>query len=657
MSSLPRLPRWTRCLAIALLAVGLAALTARLSFFRVMESKTVDYRFRTLADHPTASRDIVIVEIDDASIKMLEPQVGRWPWPRDVHAVLLDFMRQAGARLVVFDVTFLERDIDHPERDEELGRATARSGNVVHDLFLGEQETARPDQRDIETRSIPGCKPFPSFVEIELPIVPVRSTARALGHVAMALDPDGPWRRSLPLACYGGRLYPSLPVAAALALQNLEPKDIRWSPRELRFGSIRAPLDSDSRLPIWFNGPPGSYSRVSFGKIFYSALELEEGKKPLVSPDQFKGKIVFVGASAAALFDLFTTPYSGGAGARDASAKAAKTVGKMAGTEVQANILDSLLHGRFLRDVPFWLVAAVVSLVSVLAAASVFYLPLWGALLGLVLTPTVYLAVAQFAFARHYRLPVVPVVLAWAFAETSGFVYQYWIEDSEKRKIRKIFSHYVSRDVLHELLSNPSAAALGGKRAEATVLFSDLRGFTTLSEKTPPEALINQLNEYFAAMVEIVFEHRGTVDKFVGDMIMALFNVPLPDPEHAANAVRCAVAMQRRLVELNTRWRVEGRPEFRSGVGVNTGEMIVGNVGSESIRSYTVIGDSVNLGSRLESLCKERDAQIIVSEYTRNLLPGDQRLRDIGEVTVKGKSQPVRVYAVDWRPADSASEE
>jgi len=330
-------------------------------------------------------------------------------------------------------------------------------------------------------------------------------------------------------------------------------------------------------------------------------------------------------------------------------------VGKMAGTEVQANILDSLLHGRFLKSPPGWFGVAVVALVCVIASVSIFYLPLWGALLTLVLIPAAYLSAAQLAFSRPWQLPVVPVLLGWAFGETLGFVYQYWIEGSEKRKIRKMFSHYVSRDVFHELLNNPSAAALGGKRAEATVLFSDLRGFTTLSERTSPEELISQLNEYFSAMVDIVFAHRGTVDKFVGDMIMALFNVPLPDAEHADHAVRCGVAMQRRLVELNARWRSEGRPEFHSGVGINTGEMIVGNVGSESIRSYTVIGDNVNLGSRLESLCKERDAQIIISEYTRSLLRAEHQLRDIGEVTVKGKSQPVRVFAVDWRAEEGSS--
>jgi len=253
-------------------------------------------------------------------------------------------------------------------------------------------------------------------------------------------------------------------------------------------------------------------------------------------------------------------------------------------------------------------------------------------------------------------MPVLPVILGWAFALAIGYVYQYWIEGAEKRRIKKIFSHYVSRDVFHELLNNPKAAALGGRRVLATVLFSDLRGFTTLSEKTEPELLIGQLNEYFSAMVEVVFEHRGTVDKFVGDMIMALFNVPLPDHAHADNAVRCAVAMQRRLLELNARWRAEGRCEFHSGVGVNTGQMIVGNVGSESIRSYTVIGDQVNLGSRLESLCKEYKVEIIISEQTRDLLQDDYPVREIGDVVVKGKSKPVGIFSVEWRESKAKDE-
>jgi adenylate cyclase len=633
-------------LLLSLVAAGLAGAIANLSFFQTLELKTLDYRFRLQAGTSTASRDIVVVEIDDASIKFLEPEVGRWPWPRNVYAVLIDYMRQADARLVVFDLLLTEADKQNPEADEELGRATEEFGRVIHAANLEEQDLGDPDWDVVRQNSIEAKGGFPDYIGILLPTPAIRKHPRAIGHVAMRLDPDGPWRRSLPLARFRDRVFPSLPVAAAMALQGLQMRDLRVNGNEMRIGSVRARLDQDFRLPIWFNGSPGSYRRYPFSHVFYSALQLQEGQKPALDLTAFKGKVVLIGVTGAALHDVFTTPYSGSAATIGDSRK---IFGKMPGVEVQANILDSLMHNRYLKTLGTAYSVALVAGIACISLAAVFYLSIWPAVVVLVLVPAGYLVSSSLAFGHRVQMPIVSAILAWAFALAIGYVYQYWIEGAEKRRIRRIFSHYVSRDVFHELLNNPAAAALGGKRTLATVLFSDLRGFTTLSEKTEPEALINQLNEYFSAMVEVVFAHRGTVDKFVGDMIMALFNVPLPDQDHAESAVRCAIAMQRRVEELNARWRTEGRCEFHSGVGVNTGQMIVGNVGSESIRSYTVIGDQVNLGSRLESLCKEYKVEIIISEHTRSLLREEYPLREIGDVVVKGKSEPVKIFAVEWR--------
>jgi len=638
--------RWARWLLLSLAAAALAGVVASLGFFQTLELKTLDYRFRLHAGTSTASPDIVIIEVDDPSIKFLEPEVGRWPWPRNVYSVIIDFARQAGARTIVFDLLLTEADKQNPEADEDLGRATEQFGGVIHAALLGEEDIGDPDWNTLKRSSIEARGSFPDYIGILLPTPAILKHPRAIGHVAMRLDSDGPWRRSLPLARFRNRAFPSLPLAAAMALQGLELKDLQVKDGQIQIGSVRAPLDQDSRLPIWFNGPPGAYRRYSFSRVFYSAIQLQEGQKPGLDPALFKGKIVMLGVTAAALHDLFTTPYSGSAATVGDSRK---IFGKMPGVEVQANILDSLMHNRYLKPLPAGFSAAVVIGVACASVGAALYLPFWAAVLLLSLIPVGYLASSFLVFGRQVQTPVVPVMLAWAFALTTGYAYQYWIEGAEKRRIKKIFSHYVSRDVFHELLNNPSAAALGGRRTLATVLFSDLRGFTTLSERTEPEALINQLNEYFSAMVEVVFEHRGTVDKFVGDMIMALFNVPLSDEGHADSAVRCAIAMQRRLNELNAGWRAEGRCEFHSGVGVNTGQMIVGNVGSESIRSYTVIGDQVNLGSRLESLCKEYKVEIVISEHTRSLLEGEYPTTEIGNVVVKGKTEPVKIFSVEWR--------
>jgi adenylate cyclase len=233
-----------------------------------------------------------------------------------------------------------------------------------------------------------------------------------------------------------------------------------------------------------------------------------------------------------------------------------------------------------------------------------------------------------------------------ALALCGGVGDQYYFEGREKRRVKQLFGRYVSPHVFERLLENPALARLGGERREMSVLFSDIRGFTAASEHGNPEAIVAQLNEYFGRMVDVVFRHGGTVDKFVGDMVMALFGAPLHDADHAEHAVAAAVEMVRELGELNRTWAAEGRPQLDIGVGVNSGEMIAGNIGSSSIMSYTVIGDNVNLGSRLESLNKNYGTRIIISDATRARLTGAYDLRALGAVVVKGKTRPVDIFEV-----------
>ena len=205
----------------------------------------------------------------------------------------------------------------------------------------------------------------------------------------------------------------------------------------------------------------------------------------------------------------------------------------------------------------------------------------------------------------------------WSSTFVADLAWSYFVEGREKRRVKRLFSRYVSKDVYQQLLASPGEVGLGGERREMTVLFSDMRGFTTLSESGEAEDLVRQLNQYFTRMVEVVFAHRGTIDKFVGDMVMALFGAPLDDPDHADHAVQTALKMVDELQELNRRWAVEGRAALDIGIGINTGEMIAGNIGSDTIMSYTVIGDNVNLGARLESLNKDYGTRILISEATR----------------------------------------
>jgi adenylate cyclase len=457
------------------------------------------------------------------------------------------------------------------------------------------------------------------------PFPALAAASKGVGHTLFVLDPDGPLRRLPPVVQVGDRRFASFAVATILAAggtPSLNPT-IDYSGNCTVMVPWRGPAQTD-------NGA-ATFTGYSFYDVFYSQQQIVEGQKPGIDPSLFKDRIVIVGAGAAGLKDAFTTPFPRGA---------------IDGPEVHANMIDAFLASRSIeRAPPATTLGLVVGAVVIVGAA--------GALLNAWLTGAVALAAAAVLawlsvalFARGTWIPVAVPMLALVFAYVGDLAWKYFVEGREKRQIKKLFSRYVSKDVYDQLVANPSLAALGGARRHMTVLFSDIRGFTTLSEKGTPEDVVAQLNQLFTRMVAVVFRHRGTVDKFVGDMIMALYGAPLDDDDHADHAVQTALAMTRTLDQMNEEWAREGKPRLDIGIGINTGDMIAGNVGSETIMSYTVIGDAVNLGARLESLNKDFGTRIIISEATRARLKGRYDIHPLGDVTVKGKSQPVAIFEV-----------
>jgi adenylate cyclase len=388
------------------------------------------------------------------------------------------------------------------------------------------------------------------------------------------------------------------------------------------------------RAPFLLANGERPYPSYEVRHIIESEINLLNDAAPSLDPALFKDKIVFVGLTAAGLVDVFQTPFD------------AVGQGRMPGVQMHASVADSILSNRFIRPAGRgWRVAAVLGgavLVGLLSA----FLSFHGAAPAAAAAMAGFAAYALYAFGNGLWLNMVEPLAAMGLALFSGTAYQYFVEGREKRKVKTLFGRYVSRDVYEQLLAHPERAALGGTRRDMTVLFSDIRGFTSVTEKGQPEELVAQLNEYFSRMVDIVFRHEGTVDKFVGDMVMALFGAPLDDRDHAEHAVAAAVDMVRELGELNRSWAAAGKAQLDIGVGVNSGEMIAGNIGSASIMSYTVIGDNVNLGSRLESLNKEYRTRIIISEATRGRLTGTYEIRPLGDVIVKGKTQPVAIFEV-----------
>jgi adenylate cyclase len=317
-------------------------------------------------------------------------------------------------------------------------------------------------------------------------------------------------------------------------------------------------------------------------------------------------------------------------------------------------VADDILSNRFMRQAGDGSRVSLIVGAGLLIGLAATLLPAWYGTAVTLFVAALFGWLATVLFARGLWINVTEPVLAMGLALFAGVGYQYFVEGREKRKMKRLFGQYVSKDVYDQLVANPALARLGGQRREMTVLFSDIRGFTTVSEKGEPEEIVAVLNVYFTRMVDIVFKHKGTLDKFVGDMVMALFGAPLDDPDHADHAVEAALEMIEELQRLNERWQAEGGSALDIGIGINTGPMIAGNIGSEAIMSYTVIGDAVNLGARLESLNKNYGTRIIVGEATRSRLKGRYTLRPLGDVVVKGKTLAVPIFEVVGR-ADQAA--
>jgi len=396
------------------------------------------------------------------------------------------------------------------------------------------------------------------------------------------------------------------------------------------------------RAPAWSADMTSrTYPTYSFADLLASEQQIQNNEKPTIDPAAFRDKIVFVGTTAAGLGDAYETPFAHG---------------KMPGISVHAAVADDILSNRFMRAAPDHVRVASVVLAGVVIGAIATFAPAWWATGISLVMLALFGWTSMRLFATGYWMNVVQPVFTAAIALFGGVGYQYFVEGREKRKMKRLFGQYVSRDVFAQLVSNPELARLGGSRRDMTVLFSDIRGFTTMTERGQPEEIVALLNEYFTRMVDIVFKHHGTLDKFVGDMVMALFGAPVDDPQHAEHAVAAALEMTEELRRLNEQWKAAGRfADLDIGIGVNTGPMIAGNIGSEAIMSYTVIGDAVNLGSRLESLNKQYGTRIIISDATRERLNGAYRLRPLGDVVVKGKSQPVAIFELLGR-ADTTTE-
>jgi adenylate cyclase len=577
---------WRVFLAGSLAGIAVVALATAnpFSFFEIAELKALDAQF-TLRGPRAPVSPIVVVTIDEDSFDGLNLS---WPWPRAMHAKFLDIVGRGGPVAIGMDILFTEPSSRGPADDAALAAAVDR----LHDrIVLAAALTTVGDA---------------SFVKQALnpPIPEVRGRA-AFGSADYDSDADAFVRRATLKREFQDREWPGF--------------DMLLYRRAERARLAHAPAPAGPELLVNYRGGPGTFPMVAYHRVV-------TGEIP---PEVFAGKIVLVGATTPTLHDIFPTPFASQSG--------------MPGVEIHAHTLETLLQGIALRRAPRLLVPVIAVLAGALAAwtaTALRPLPAFGVITGGVLG---YLGASHAAFLwTRYWVEVVPVPLALLVTYAGTVAKNFAQEQREKRRLSRFFSP----DVVSEIVRHKDDAKLAANRRRMTVLFSDIRGFTSMSEKMQPEEVVTFLREYLTVMTEAVFKHGGTVDKYIGDAIMALYNVPFEAPDHALRAVRTAIEFQERLRPLAERFATEHGGTLACGVGIHTGDAVVGTIGSEQRLEYTAIGDTINLGSRLEGLTKEFNVPIIISEATYAEVRKHFGARDLGEVTVKGKAIPVKIYAI-----------
>jgi adenylate cyclase len=635
--------------AAALVAMGLSTL----GWLDEIELESFDRRLVATQGAVTPHPDVAVVEINESSLDALEPVFGRWPWPRITHAAVIDFLARGGARVIAYDVLLLEHDrrsafpvgettMSGAESDQALSESIGRAGNVILAASAAFEGLEAGEGPVPPAPALPGPAWDPGVgfqvrPHLQLPIEPFANVAAGVGHTTLALDGDGTVRRILPFVEAQGRVVPWLGLAAALHAQAVPSESVRLDGAWLNVADQRILLGDDEvpgtsgtsrQLPLWPRARVRSYS---FFDVIRSEEQLRSGEAPTIDPAVFKDAVVFVGPTAASLNDVFASPLGGAA---------------WPGVFVHATTADMALSKQWMTRASVGVDAAVTFAAGVGAAAAPMFLPVAGAMVVLVLGLLALVAVVTMPVQQGLWLAAAMPILAYALAAFGATTWQYVVEGRQKRQVKALFGRYVSPDVLSHLMAHPDVA-LGGQSRDMSVLFSDIRGYTTAVEHAAPEVVVAQLNEYFTAMVEVLFRHHGTLDKFVGDQVMGLFGAPMDDPDHADHAVAAAVDMVATLGRLNAHWSAQGLPVLDIGIGVSSGAMIAGNIGSAAVMSYTVIGDAVNLGARLESLNKTYGTRILISGDTHRRLTRSWTMRPLGDVTVKGKTASVPVYAVE----------
>ncbi len=664
-------------ITILVIFLSLTMYIMKVPFFHFMELKALDLNFMARGTRAPGG-ETVIAAIDEKSLT----ELGRWPWKRTTIALLVDKLKEYEAKSVGFDVVFAEPDENSSLKDLEglsrkindmglkdpvllkfldekkeeantdliLARSIKQAENVTlgYFFYVSKKDAEHLSERDIESSEeyISGSKYDIVQMRGKLDedylinaysaapnVKPLTDAAERSGYFNSFSDIDGANRWSPLVIRFRDNFYPPLSVSVLkqyLDRLGLSLKIADYGVEGIKIGDIEIPTDEAGRILVNFLGPAKTFPHYSITDIIHNRLD----------PGLFKDKIVLVGATATGIYDLRVTPFSTA----------------YPGIGIHATVIDNILHQNFIRR-PGW-----TSLIDI------FIIILVGFIMGIIISRAravsgfllaialivVWVLINRFIFSSYNLwLNTVYPLFTILTVYIGITIYRYITEEREKKKIRGAFQYYLTASVINEMLKDPSKLKLGGDKKNLSVLFSDIRGFTTVSERLTPEELVHLLNEYLTAMTDIVFKYDGLLDKYMGDAIMAVFGAPLDQPDHPKRACMTAIRMMEELKKLQKKWSDEERPVLDIGIGVNSGDMVVGNMGSEMRFDYTVMGDSVNLGSRLEGINKEYGTNIVISEFTYESVKDTLFCRELDSVRVKGKTLPVKIYELLGERKDS----
>lgn len=615
------------------------------SFF---EPKAYNFMVQNFSANKYGSGDIVIIAIDDKSLERI-----RWPWKRELYSKIFEYLsKYTTAQMIGFDAIIATPDVENRASDLKFYSSLKAVDNLVagfvplntpyQSLNIGNSYDEKFKSKfaiEIEDqRTKKGTSSYKSLSKFPMDYF---NSVGKVGSVLTTPDFDGYIRSIDQFVDYKGTLYPSLSLRMYSYLH----------PNDKLVVKDNYVLDVNSKLKIpTYPGYNGIFNSIHYYKLLpnsqyshktYSAIDImdsldniKKGKQPIISPQVFEDKIVLVGANAKAiavgLEDVKRTPISN----------------DQPGVDIQATNLDNILHNEFLvqtqpfQDV-FYLIVLLGATFLVIRYFSLFVS------LGIVsLMMVSFIAICILCYRFNLVINVITPIALQIITMTIAYSYRFILEGRNKEKIKTAMGKYISHDVMQNVVKDIDGLKLGGKRADLTVLFADIRGFTSMSEKMSAEEVSIILNDYFTEIEPIIGKYNGVINKFIGDAVMAIFGEPIQDKNHAINALRCANEMLKKVEDLQVKWLKEGKPKIEIGVGINTGEAFVGNIGSEKRLEYTVIGDMVNLASRIESYNKIYKTSFLISSTTYEKVRDIVDVIKISEVTIRGKSKKLNIYEV-----------